>query len=133
LFHDPVKITMSGANLGDGRKLLKHQVASVAVPGEMRTETILEGFGVTEASWRPNAGKKDPNFLESESPLLIGRCIAALAADKRVMNRAGDVTGSWELAREYGVSDADGRRPDWEAHWKKIMPQYPGFQDAFRR
>jgi NAD(P)-dependent dehydrogenase (short-subunit alcohol dehydrogenase family) len=114
-------------------ELRKQRIAVLSVtPGFLRSESMLEHFGVTELNWR-DGGKKDPNFLESESPLLIGRCIASLAADKKVMDRAGDVTSSWELAREYGVADADGRRPDWEAHWKKIMPQYPSFQDAFRR
>jgi NAD(P)-dependent dehydrogenase (short-subunit alcohol dehydrogenase family) len=115
------------------QELRKHRVAVVAVtPGYLRSESMLEHFGVTEANWR-DAGKKDPNFLESESPLLIGRCVAALAADPKVMERSGDVTSSWELARHYDVVDADGRRPDWGALWDQIASSYPGFQEAFRR
>ena len=60
--------------------------------------------------WR-EAGKQDPNFLESESPLFVGRAIAALAADPKVQSRTGMLFGSWELARDYGVTDYDGRRP----------------------
>jgi hypothetical protein len=101
-------------------------------PGYLRSETVLEHFGVTEANWR-EGGKKDPNFLESESPLLIGRAVAALAADPKVMERSGDVTSSWELARQYDVMDADGRRPDWEALWEGIASSFPGFQEGFRR
>ena len=114
-------------------ELRKHRVAAVAVtPGYLRSESMLEHFGVTEANWR-EGGKKDPSFLESESPLLIGRAVAALAADPKVMERSGDVTSSWELARQYDVVDADGRQPDWEALWEKIASSFPGFQEGFRR
>jgi NAD(P)-dependent dehydrogenase (short-subunit alcohol dehydrogenase family) len=114
-------------------ELRKRKVAVVAVtPGYLRSESMLEGFGVTEANWR-EGGKKDPNFLESESPLFIGRAVAALAADPKVLERSGDVTSSWELARQYDVVDADGRRPDWGAHWDKIASSFPRFQEGFRR
>jgi hypothetical protein len=75
---------------------------------------MLEHFGVTEANWR-DGGRTDPNFLESESPLFVGRAVAALAADPGVLARSGQLLSSWELAREYGFVDADGRRPDWGA------------------
>src|SRR5207247_918190 len=68
--------------------------------------------GVTEANWQ-DAGKKDPNFLESESPLFVGRAVAALAADPNVLARSGQLLSSWELARHYQFTDDDGRRPDW--------------------
>jgi hypothetical protein len=93
---------------------------------------MLEHFGVTEANWR-DAGKKDPSFLESESPMLIGRAIAALAADPKVLDRSGDVTSSWELARQYDIADEDGRRPDCEALWEQIASSFPGFHEGFRR
>jgi hypothetical protein len=76
---------------------------------------MLEHHGVTEANWR-DGGKKDPNFLASESPLFIGRAIAALAADANVMARTGQLLSSWEVGRVYGLTDYDGRRPDWGAH-----------------
>ena len=96
-------------------ELRAHNVAAVAItPGFLRSERMLEGFGVTEANWR-EAGKKDPNFLESESPLFVGRAVAALASDPHVMKRSGHLFSSWELARDYGFTDADGRRPDWGA------------------
>jgi len=96
-------------------ELRPHGVAAVAVtPGFLRSERMLEQFGVTEADWR-EAGKKDSNFLESESPLFIGRAIAALAQDPDVMKRSGHLLSSWQLAREYEFTDADGRRPDWGA------------------
>jgi NAD(P)-dependent dehydrogenase (short-subunit alcohol dehydrogenase family) len=94
-------------------ELRPHGVAAVAVtPGFLRSERMLEHFGVTEANWR-EAGKKDSNFLESESPLFVGRAIVALAQDPDVMKRSGHLFSSWELGREYGFTDVDGRRPDW--------------------
>ena len=94
-------------------ELRLHGVAAVAVtPGFLRSERMLEHFGVTEANWR-EAGKKDSNFLESESPLFVGRGIVALAQDPEVMKRSGHLFSSWELGREFGFTDADGRRPDW--------------------
>jgi hypothetical protein len=90
-------------------------VAAVAItPGFLRSEAMLEHFGVTEANWR-DGGKKDKNFLESESPLFVGRAVAALAKDRRILERSGQLCSSWELAREYKFTDADGRRPDWGA------------------
>lgn len=75
---------------------------------------MLEHFGVTEENWR-EAGKKDRNFLESESPLFVGRAVAALAGDPKVLARSGQLLSSWEVGREYEFTDADGRRPDWGA------------------
>jgi NAD(P)-dependent dehydrogenase (short-subunit alcohol dehydrogenase family) len=95
--------------------LRPHGVAAVAMtPGFLRSERMLEHFGVTEANWR-EAGKKDSNFLESESPLFVGRAVVALAQDPHVMKRSGHLVSSWELGREYGFTDVDGRRPDWGA------------------
>jgi NAD(P)-dependent dehydrogenase (short-subunit alcohol dehydrogenase family) len=94
-------------------ELKAHGVAAMAVtPGFLRSEQMLEHFGVTEANWR-DAGAKDPNFLESESPLFVGRAVVALATDPQLMSRSGHLFSSWELGREFGFTDADGRRPDW--------------------
>ena len=96
-------------------------IASVAItPGFLRSEMMLQHFGVTEATWR-DAGKKDPHFLHSESPLFVGRAVAALAQDPNVLARSGDVYSSWELAREYGFTDADGTRPDWGTHFANVV------------
>jgi NAD(P)-dependent dehydrogenase (short-subunit alcohol dehydrogenase family) len=108
-----VKVAVKGLVLHMAAELKGHGVAAVAVtPGFLRSESMLEHFGVSEANWR-EAGKKDRNFLESESPMYVGRAVAALAADPKVMRRTGQLLSSWQLAREYGVTDVDGRRPDW--------------------
>jgi NAD(P)-dependent dehydrogenase (short-subunit alcohol dehydrogenase family) len=110
-----VKLALKGLALNMATELLPYGVAAIAmVPGFLRSESMLERKGVTEGHWR-DAGKKDPNFLESESPLFVGRAIAALAQDRNVLERSGQLCSSWELAREYHFNDYDGRRPDWGA------------------
>jgi NAD(P)-dependent dehydrogenase (short-subunit alcohol dehydrogenase family) len=108
-----VKLGLKGLALNMATELRSHDVAAVAItPGFLRSESMLEGMGVTEENWR-DAGKKDRNFLESESPLFVGRAVAALAQDPKVLNRSGQLLSSWELSREYKFTDYDGRRPDW--------------------
>jgi NAD(P)-dependent dehydrogenase (short-subunit alcohol dehydrogenase family) len=108
-----VKIALKTLALNLAAELKPHGVAAVAItPGFLRSESMLDRLGVTEANWRA-AGKKDPNFLESESPLFVGRAVAALAADPGIMARTGQLLSSWELARDYRFTDYDGRRPDW--------------------
>jgi NAD(P)-dependent dehydrogenase (short-subunit alcohol dehydrogenase family) len=107
-------------------------VTVVAVtPGFLRSESMLEHFGVTEAHWQ-DAGRKDSNFLQSESPLFVGRAIAALAADPKVQARTGMLFGSWELARDYKIADYDGRRPDWGRHAIDFSTLPPAWVDLFR-
>jgi NAD(P)-dependent dehydrogenase (short-subunit alcohol dehydrogenase family) len=111
-----VKLALKGLALNMATELETHGVAAVAVtPGYLRSESMLEHYGVTEENWR-QGGKKDQNFLESETPLYVGRGVAALAADRNVLARSGHLWSSWELARHYGFTDADGRRPDWGSY-----------------
>ena len=113
-------------------ELAPHGITATAItPGFLRSERMLEHFGVTESNWR-EAGKKDPNFLQSESPLFVGRAIAALAADPKVQNRTGMLFGSWDLGRDYGVTDYDGRRPDWGRHKIDFSTLPPPWIDLFR-
>jgi NAD(P)-dependent dehydrogenase (short-subunit alcohol dehydrogenase family) len=94
-------------------ELCKYHVAAIAItPGFLRSERMLENFGVTEETWR-DGGKKDKNFLESESPMFVGRAVVALAEDPRTLERSGQLFSSWEVARKYRLTDVDGRRPDW--------------------
>jgi len=110
-----VKLALKGLALNMAAELKPHGVAAVAItPGFLRSETMLEHVGVTEANWR-DGGKEDRNFLESESPLFVGRAVAALAQERRILQRSGQLYSSWELGREYRFTDADGRRPDWGA------------------
>jgi NAD(P)-dependent dehydrogenase (short-subunit alcohol dehydrogenase family) len=127
-----VKLALKGLALNMAPELHPHGVAAVAIaPGFLRSESMLEHQHVTEANWR-DAGKKDPNFLESETPLFVGRAVAALAQDPNVLERSGQLCTSWELSREYGFTDYDGRRPDWGAlaiDWS-VLPS--AFVEVFR-
>ena len=113
-------------------ELAAHGITVVAItPGFLRSETTLQYFGVTEDSWR-EAGTKDSNFLASETPLFVGRAIAALAADPKVRDRTGLLLSSWELSREYGFTDYDGRRPDWGRHTIDFSVLPPEWIELFR-
>ena len=108
-----VKLGLKWLALSMATELEPHRVAAVAItPGFLRSEAMLQGQHVSEANWR-DAGKKDPNFLESESPLFVGRAVAALAQDPDVLAKTGQLLSSWGLSREYKFTDYDGRRPDW--------------------
>ena len=113
LFYDLAKnavIRLAYAMAGD---LHAHRVTAVALtPGLMRSEAVLDHYGVTEANWR-DAIEKDPYFAESETPCYVGRAVAALAADPDVGAKRGGLFSSWGLAKEYGFTDVDGRQPDW--------------------
>jgi NAD(P)-dependent dehydrogenase (short-subunit alcohol dehydrogenase family) len=115
LFYDLVKVAVSRLAFAMAEELRPHGVAALALtPGFMRTETVLEHFGVTEENWREGA-RRDANFANSESPLFVGRAVAALAADPRVLDKSGGLYSSWGLSNEYGFTDADGSRPNiWE-------------------
>jgi NAD(P)-dependent dehydrogenase (short-subunit alcohol dehydrogenase family) len=82
-------------------------------PGFLRSEEMLEHFGVTEATWQ-EAVKKDPYFAESETPHYIGRAVVALASDKNVHEKHGKALATWHLSREYNFKDIDGRQPHWQ-------------------
>ena len=100
-------------------------------PGFLRSEAVLEHFKVTEETWQ-EAGRQDSNFLVSESPLFVGRAIAALAADSKVERHTGMLVSSWELSRVYGFVDYDGRRPDWGRHTIDFSVLPPSLTDLFR-
>ena len=80
-------------------------------PGWLRSEQMLENFGVREDNWR-EACERVPGFAISESPIYVARGVAALAGDREVSRFAGEVLTSRQLADTYGVTDTDGSRPD---------------------
>lgn len=117
VFYDLVKTTVIRLAFAMARELRRKNVAAVALtPGFLRSEAMLERFGVTEANWR-DAIKKDANYASSETPLFAGRAIAALTADPGLMKKSGRVFSSWNLSDEYGFCDADGLRPHWGRHF----------------
>jgi NAD(P)-dependent dehydrogenase (short-subunit alcohol dehydrogenase family) len=113
LFYDLTKTSVIRLAVGQAADLRPHGVAAVALtPGFLRSEEMLDHFGVTEATWR-DATAKDPHFIASETPAFVGRAVVALAGDPDVMSRTGQALSSWGLAREFGFTDADGSAPDW--------------------
>ena len=116
VYYDLVKASVIRLAKALGYELRTRKVTAVAVtPGFLRSEAMLDHFGVTEANWRDYI-VHDPNWAESETPLYVGRAIAALAADPDVWTLGGGAYTSWDLAERYGFEDADGRRPHWGRH-----------------
>ncbi len=115
LFYDLVKVTVSRLAFAMAEELRPHGVTAVALtPGFLRSEAMLDHFGVTEDTWR-DAIAKDRHFAASETPRFVARGIAALAADPDVLSLSGQTFGSWHLGRRYELTDVDGSRPDWGA------------------
>ncbi|MFC5139179.1 SDR family oxidoreductase [Actinomycetospora rhizophila] len=109
----PIRLARSWAH-----ELADHGGTAVAVtPGWLRSEMMLEHFGVTEETWR-DALTAEPHFAISETPRFVGRGIAALAADPARHRWNAASTSSGELAQVYGVDDLDGSRPD---AWRYIV------------
>jgi dehydrogenase/reductase SDR family protein 1 len=81
------------------KELQEHNVAVLSLyPGLVRTEKVMDSAARLDLS-------------NSESPQFVGRAVAALAADPRVLERTGSVAIAAQLARDYGFDDIDGKKP----------------------
>lgn len=113
-FYDLAKAAVNRLAFSLGHELQPFGATAVALtPGWLRSEMMLEAFGVTEANWRDALqGRAPADFALSESPRFVGRAVAALAADpgRARWNQRSVTVG--RLAREYGFTDVDGSRPD---------------------
>jgi NAD(P)-dependent dehydrogenase (short-subunit alcohol dehydrogenase family) len=129
LMYDLVKMTIIRLAWDLSVELGPQGVTAVSVtPGFLRSEAMLDIFGVTEQTWQQAANE---DFAAcSETPLYVGRAVAALAADPEVARRNGRVFSSWGLAREHGFTDADGRRPMWDEHFARAHGRYPAADEA---
>lgn len=113
VLYDHVKASLARLAYGMAMELVQTGVTALSVsPGFLRSEAVLDHFGVREDNWR-DAIAKDPYFVESETPLLVGRAVAALASDPEVRRKAGLIHFASDVAREYGFTDVDGRTPDF--------------------
>lgn len=122
-FYDLAKVAVTRMAWAHARDLAPHGATAVAItPGWLRSEMMLEAFGVTEANWR-DATAKVPHFAISETPRFVGRAVAALAADPERTRWNGQSLSSGQLAQVYGFTDLDGSRPD---AWRYV----PEVQDA---
>ena len=120
VFYDLAKVAVNRLGFSQGHELAAHQATALSLtPGWMRSEIMLEHFGVTEETWREalNPERSEgpvapPGFAASETTRYVGRAVAALAADPgRARYNQRSVTAA-QLAREYGFTDLDGSRPD---------------------
>ncbi|WP_189308236.1 SDR family oxidoreductase [Streptomyces albospinus] len=89
-------------------------------PGFMRTEAVLEMFGVREENWREGC-KVDPTFAVSETPAYVARAVTALASDPDVARLNGRSVSAGALAKEYGFTDVDGSSPDPARYFEELM------------
>ena len=122
-FYDLAKAANLRAAFAMGHELAPHGATAVALtPGWLRSEAMLDAFGVTETNWR-DATERIPHFAISESPALVGRAVAALASDPDVARWNGQSLSSGQLAKVYGFTDLDGSQPD---AWRYL----PEVQDA---
>jgi NAD(P)-dependent dehydrogenase (short-subunit alcohol dehydrogenase family) len=111
-YYDLVKANVERIVKGLSAELGDSPVTAVGVtPGWLRSEKMLENFGVTEASWR-DALKERPGFGISESPTYVARGVAALAGAADAERWTGTIISARQLADTYGVTDTDGSRPD---------------------
>jgi NAD(P)-dependent dehydrogenase (short-subunit alcohol dehydrogenase family) len=125
-FYDLAKTAVIRLAFAQGAELAPYGGTAVALtPGWMRSEMMLDNYGVTEANWHEGAAI-NPHFAAiSETPRFVGRAVAALASDPDVHRRNGGSFSSGGLAREYGFTDLDGSQPDC---WRYLVE----VQDAGR-
>ena len=111
-FYDLAKTSVNRMGWAHAKDLEKHGATSVSLtPGWLRSEMMLEAFGVTEETWR-DATQKVPHFAISETPRFVGRAVVALACDPERARWNGQSLSSGGLAQVYGFTDVDRSRPD---------------------
>jgi len=125
IYYDLVKAAVQRLTMAFDHELRPYRATVLAVtPGWLRSEMMLDHFGVTESTWR-DATAREPHFCISESPTYVARAVAALAADPDVARWSGQALSSGQLAPVYGFTDTDGTQPDC---WRYITE----VQDAGR-
>lgn len=120
-FYDLAKVAVTRMAWAHAKDLAPHGATSVSItPGWLRSEIMLEAFGVTEQNWW-DATLKVPHFVISETPRFIGRAVAALAADPNHSCWNGQSLSSGQLAQIYGFTDLDGSRPDAWRYMREVV------------
>jgi NAD(P)-dependent dehydrogenase (short-subunit alcohol dehydrogenase family) len=122
-FYDLAKALVNRLAFALAHELQPYNATAVSLtPGWLRSEFMVEAYGVTESNWR-DATKISPHFAISESPAFVGRAVVALAQDPDVSRWNGKSLSSGQLAKIYGFTDLDGSQPD---AWRYV----PEVQDA---
>lgn len=118
LFYDLAKTSINRIAWSQAQELQKHQCTAVSLsPGWLRSEQMLDNYGVKEENWR-DAAKKQPHFIITETPRYVGRAVAHLASDPDVTRFNGQSLSSGQLAKVYGFTDIDGSQPD---AWRYVV------------
>ena len=118
LFYDQAKTSVIRIAWALAQELRAHKCTAVALtPGWLRSEQMLDNYGVKEANWR-DALAKQPHFIITETPRYVGRAVAALAADPDLTRWSGQSLSSGQLAKVYGFTDLDGSQPD---AWRYVV------------
>ncbi len=121
MYYDLIKAAVQRLTLAQSEELRAHDGAAVAVtPGWLRSEMMLQIYGVTEDTWQ-DAIDTEPHFAISESPTYVARGVAALAADPDRARYSGRSVSSGELARTYDLTDVDGSRPNAWAYVEEVQ------------
>lgn len=121
LIYDLVKNAIIRMAWGLAQELQPHHCTAVCLtPGWLRSEMMLDHFGVTEANWQ-DATAKEPHFIVSETPRYVGRAVAHLAGDPAVARWNGQSLSSSQLARVYGFTDLDGSQPDAWRYMQEVQ------------
>jgi NAD(P)-dependent dehydrogenase (short-subunit alcohol dehydrogenase family) len=129
-FYDLAKTALIRMAWTQGHELAPHGATAIALtPGWLRSEAMLEHYGVSEANWRDGL-ERTPHFCISESPLYLGRAVAALAGDPEVARWNGQSLSSGALAQVYGFTDIDGTRPDCWRYIVEVREAGLGADDA---
>jgi NAD(P)-dependent dehydrogenase (short-subunit alcohol dehydrogenase family) len=117
-FYDLAKASVNRMAFALAHELRPYHATAVSLtPGWLRSEAMLEAYGVSESNWR-EATKKMPHFVISESPAFVGRAVVALAQDPHVSRWNGKSLSSGQLAKIYGFTDLDGSQPD---AWRYVV------------
>ncbi len=120
LFYDMAKAAVVRMAWALAHELAPYGTTALALtPGWLRSEMMLDGFGVTEENWR-DAITREPHFVISETPRYVGRAVAALAADRQVARWNGQSLSSGQLAQVYGFTDLDGSQPDCWRYLREV-------------
>lgn len=118
LFYDLAKTSVVRMAWALSQELKAHQCTAVALsPGWLRSEQMLDNYGVKEENWR-DATEKQPHFIITETPRYVGRAVAHLAADPDVSRWNGQSLSSGQLAKVYNFTDVDGSQPD---AWRYVV------------
>jgi NAD(P)-dependent dehydrogenase (short-subunit alcohol dehydrogenase family) len=133
MFYDLAKTSVTRLGWALAEELRPHQCTALALtPGWLRSEQMLDNYGVTEANWR-DAIARQPHFVITETPRYVGRAVAHLAGDPQVARWSGQSLSSGQLAKVYRFTDLDGSQPDAWRYVREVQdPGKPADATGYR-